>query len=127
MWIKYNPNPVAARVGDCAVRALAKALGIDWEKAYLLLVKNAFLMGDMPSGNNVIGAVLRQNGFKRYIVPNECSDCYTLKDFCKEYPKGLYVVGMDGHIVTVVSGDYYDAWDSGNEAPIYYWTKEEEN
>lgn len=126
MWIKYNPNPVAIRVGDCAVRAIAKALDTDWEKAYLMLAKNAFVMGDMPSGNNVIGAVLRQNGFKRYIVPNECPDCYTLKDFCKEYPEGKYVVGMDGHIATIIDGDYYDAWDSGDEEPIYYWHKEKE-
>ena len=34
-YIPYNPNPVARRVGDCAVRAVSKALGVDWEQAFL--------------------------------------------------------------------------------------------
>ena len=28
MYIEYNPNPCGRRVGDCAVRAISKAL--DW-------------------------------------------------------------------------------------------------
>ena len=31
-WILYNPSPTGRNVGDCAVRAIAKALGTDWEK-----------------------------------------------------------------------------------------------
>lgn len=27
-------------------------------------------------------------------------------------------------MVSVVDGDYYDAWDSGKEVPVYYWHKE---
>jgi hypothetical protein len=27
------------------------------------------------------------------------------------------------HVVTVINGNYYDAWDSGGEVPIAYWTK----
>lgn len=30
MWTYYNPNPIAVRVGDCAVRAVAKAIGCGW-------------------------------------------------------------------------------------------------
>ena len=33
MWKMFNPNPLAARVGDCAVRAVCKAIGADWENA----------------------------------------------------------------------------------------------
>ena len=31
MYIEYNPNPVAVKVGDCSVRAIAKALNMGWE------------------------------------------------------------------------------------------------
>jgi hypothetical protein len=111
-------------VGDCAIRAVAKALNTDWESAYLMIAMNGFAMGDIMSSNNVWGSVLRQHGFYRYIVPNECPDCYTLKDFCAEHPKGLFVVGMNNHVATVENGDYFDAWDSGDELVNYYWTKE---
>lgn len=50
MWIEYNPNPVGRKVGDCAVRAVAKALETTWEKAHVMLDINAIAMGDMPTG-----------------------------------------------------------------------------
>lgn len=34
IWDKYNPNPVGRSVGDCAIRAVAKALDVTWETAY---------------------------------------------------------------------------------------------
>lgn len=123
MWIEYNPSPVGARVGDCSVRAVAKALDTDWEHAYVMIAMNGFEMGDVISSNNVWGSVLRQNGFKRYAVPNTCPDCYTVKDFCRDHPRGTYVLGTSGHVVTAVDGDYYDTWDSGDEIPIYYWSR----
>jgi hypothetical protein len=49
MFKEYNPNPAGRRVGDCAVRAVAKALDTDWESAYIMLTSNGYAMGDMPS------------------------------------------------------------------------------
>ena len=69
MWIKFNPNPTGRMVGDCAVRAVSAALGIDWETAFNLIADAAYAMGDMPSSNSVWGAVLRQHGFYRTAVP----------------------------------------------------------
>ena len=91
MWIKYNPNPTGRNVGDCAVRAVAKALDISWEDAYVRVSTNGYAMGDMPSSDSVWGSVLRQNGFYREAIPNNCPDCYTAKDFCKDNPYGVYV------------------------------------
>lgn len=123
MWVEFNNNPVAARVGDCAVRAVSKALDISWEAAYTRMALNGFLMGDMPSSNNVWGAVLRQSGFNRQAVPNTCPDCYTVADFCRDNPDGIYVLGLDKHVVTAVDGSYYDTWNSGNEPVVYFWYK----
>ena len=65
MWVRYNPNPTGRMVGDCAVRAVAKALDVDWETAYDMIALNGYYMGDMPSSDSVWGSVLRQNGFYR--------------------------------------------------------------
>lgn len=126
MWKEYNPNPTGRRVGDCAVRAIAKALDTDWETAYALIAMNGYVMGDMPSSNSVWGSVLRQNGFYRHIIPNKCPDCYTVEDFCKDYPKGIYVLGLENHVVTIEDGNYFDSWPSGDKPVIYYWSKEKE-
>ena len=121
----FNPNPAGRRVGDCAVRAVAKALNIDWETSYSLIAKNGFYMCDMPSSDSVWGAVLRQHGFNKHIVPNMCPDCYTAMDFVDDHNKGIYVIGFGGHVATSINGVLYDSWNSSNEIPIYYWTKEE--
>lgn len=125
MYIQYNPNPVARSVGDCAVRAIAKALGIDWENAYALIAAAGYRMGDMPSSNSVWGAVLRQRGFRKEVIPDTCPDCYTAEEFAADNPEGTYVLGFGNHVATVVNGDIYDSWDSSQETPVYYWRKEE--
>lgn len=125
MWVEYNPNPVARRVGDCAVRAIAKALDTSWESAYAMIAANGFAMGDMPSSNSVWGAVLRQHGFYRKAIPNTCPDCYTAEEFCRDNPEGVFVLGFGDHVATVVDGDLYDSWDSGSLVPQYFWYKEE--
>ena len=123
MYVYYNPNPVGRSVGDCAVRAIAKALNTTWEKAYVKIATNGFRMGDMPSSDSVWGAVLRMNGFHREGLPNLCPDCYTAEDFCRDNPIGTYVLGFGGHVATVVDGDLFDAWDSSREIPQFFWTK----
>ena len=123
MLVIFNPNPTGRSVGDCAVRAVAKALDIPWEDAYLRMSKNGYLMGDMPSSDSVWGAVLRENGFKRKTIPDECPDCYTAEEFAKDNPHGTFVLGFGGHCAAVVDGDIYDSWDSSNEVPVYFWYK----
>lgn len=122
-WAKFNNNPKKNRVGDCTVRAISKAMMQDWEKTFAHLTAYAFLMCDMPSANNVWGKYLKDNGFCRYLVDDNGKDFYTVKDFCEDNPKGVFILALDGHVVCVVDGYYYDSWDSGNEEPIYYWRK----
>jgi len=126
MWIEYNPNPTGRRVEDCSIRAVAKALDIDWEKAYAEVCAAGFAMGDMPHSNSVWGAVLRKNGFYRESIPNTCPDCYTAEAFLEDHPTGTYVIGFTHHVATAIDGDLYDSFDSTQEIPIFYWYKKEE-
>lgn len=121
MYIYYQPNPCGRSVGDCAIRAISKALNIDWETAYNLIADAGYKMCDMPSSDSVWGAVLRQYGFYKAALPPSCPDCYTVEDFCYDYPEGIYVLGFGGHVATVVDGDLYDSWDSSQEIPVYVW------
>lgn len=121
MYIYYQPNPCGRSVGDCAVRAVSVALNIDWEEAFDILCEFARNMCDMPSADQVWGAVLRANGFYKMAIPNDCPDCYTIEQFCKEHPYGIFVLGCGGHVAAVVDGDLYDSWDSSQEIPVYVW------
>ncbi len=127
MWIEYQPNPAGRRVGDCAVRAIAKALDVDWETAYIMIASAGFAMADMPSSDSVWGAVLRKNGFYRKSIPNTCSDCYTAEDFANDHPEGVYVLGFGGHVATIVDGQIFDSWDSSKGVPQFFWYKGHES
>ena len=125
MWIEYLNNPTGRKVGDCAVRAVSVALGLDWETAYAMIALAGYKMGDMPSSDSVWGAVLRQNGFYKKTIPDECPNCYTAEDFCRDNPEGTFVLGFGGHVAAVKDGDLYDSWDSSKEIPTYVWYRKE--
>lgn len=126
MYREYNPNPAGKRVGDCTVRAISKALGQEWEQTYTALALQGFLLCDMPSANHVWGAYLRSKGFRRSILPDDCPDCYTVRDFCADNPRGSFILALSGHVVAVENGFYFDSWDSGREVPLYYWYRKDD-
>lgn len=126
MYRRYNANPDRKQVGDCVIRAVSAALGRDWETTYAEIALEGYQLCDMPSANHVWGAYLRRKGFTRNIIPDECPDCYSVADFCHDHPHGTYILSLQGHVVAVIDGDYYDTWDSGSRIPLYYWQRKED-
>jgi len=119
MYIFYNPNPTGQFVGDCVIRAITKATGKPWDDVYLGIALQGFAEKNMPSANKVWGNYLRKHGFIRHNI----TGVITVKGFCEYNPLGLYVLGTGTHVVTVENGNYFDAWDSGQEIPIYYFER----
>lgn len=124
-WIEFNNNPVGRKVGDCAVRAISKALNMGWEASYITLAINGMSMGDIMNANSVWGATLRQHNFYRKSLPDTCPACYTVEDFCADNPEGVFVLGTGDHAVTCINGDWYDSFDSGREIPQFVWYRKE--
>lgn len=124
-YISVNPNPLGSYVGDCVIRALSIALDKPWTETYIDVCIHGLMLCDMPSSNYVWGDYLKQSGYKSSTISSECPNCYMVKDFCEEHPSGIYIVGTGSHVLAIIDGNYYDSWDSGDEHPIYYYTKEE--
>lgn len=120
-WIKFNNNPLSKSTGDCVIRAISIATNQSWEQVYSDLSLQGFKMADWGSSNSVWDAYLREKGFKRYVIPNTCPDCYTIGEFAEENPIGTYIVATGSHVVAVVNGEVWDSWDSRNEIPTYYY------
>lgn len=124
-FVYYNPNPANHRVGDCAVRALSKALGKEWEDIYIGLCAEGLFYHDMPSADYVWGMYLRKYGFEQKIISSICPACTTVEKFAQDHPSGRYVVKTQNHVVAIAGGDFFDSWDSGNEIVLYFWEQEE--
>lgn len=120
MFVKFNANPSASRVGDCTIRAISKATGQSWEEVYINVCLTGLCQHDMPSANHVWGDYLESIGYERFVIPQRG---YTVNDFTREHPSGSYILAISGHVVACVDGDYYDTWDSGEEIVVYYWRK----
>lgn len=118
-----NKNPTQKLVGDCVVRAISLAENESWDKTYIALSILGFLMKDVFTSNAVWGAYLMQQGYTRHAISNDCPECYDIETFVEEHPKGTYILCTGSHVVTAISGTFYDTWFSGNEIPQYYWKK----
>lgn len=127
MYEYFNPNPLQKKVGDCVIRAISKLTGQDWDTTYMDIILYGYMLKDMPSSNAVWDAYLIDKGYQKYAVPNTCPVCYTVRDFCADHPKGLYLLAIGTHVVCAEDGKYCDTWDSGDEVVMYFYTKEEIN
>ena len=119
-YIYYNPNPLGKSSLDCTVRAISAVTNQSWDDAFTELCLAAFVVKNMPSTNDALDLCLRSWGFERHF----CEGCRSIAQFAYNHPDGTYILMTGTHVVAVIDGDYYDALDTGNEVPVYYWRKE---
>lgn len=119
MFVFYNPNPKNKSASDCVIRALSVVTGKSWDDVYLDVITQGYIDKEMPSVNSVWGNCLKSIGYRQYFMPREV----TIKEFCKIFKRGEFVIGTGSHAVAVIDGDYYDTSDTGSEIVAYYWTK----
>ena len=126
LYVFQNPNPAANRTEDCVLRAICILEDMDWLSCYWKLCYLGAQMYIVPNNNeSVVRALLLQLGYKSNSLPDTCPVCYTVKDFCLDHPKGKYLLTTNSHAVAVIDGRYFDSFDSGDELPIFMWSKEE--
>lgn len=122
-YIHYNPNPAGNYTIDCVVRAVSKLMDMDWDTAYFKLSIQGFVDKSILVDDKVLGNFLRQYGYRPVPIPDTCPNCYTVRDFAYDHPRGRFLVKTYDHVIAVIDGDYYDSGDSGDEIPIYYYRR----
>lgn len=122
-YIYYNPNPKNKKTSDCVIRMLCRIYGFTWNESYDELSKIVHREYEMPSSNFIWETYLKQNGFSKVTLPPTCPDCYNVRSFALDHGYGPYVACTGSHVVAVIDGFYYDAWDSGDEVVSYYFER----
>lgn len=125
-WIEYNPNPKSnTKATDCSIRAYCAAENIKWEDAYDIACEYGKENSMMPNDAKNCDAVLMQHfGYEYHkFKKDEKETNDTVKNFCINHPKGIYVLNLSKHLVTVIDGEYYDTWDCGQKKPKGYYYK----
>lgn len=125
MWIYANPNPCRQEEPDCVVRAVCLATGQDWDDVHWDLCILSHYECTMPSVNWLWDLYLRKCGFEKFLLPDACPKCVTVREFAKRYQEGTYVIGTGSHAVCVRDGNWYDIFDSADEVPTYFYRKKE--
>lgn len=123
---KYlNLNPKGRKIGDCAVRAVTLAVGLDYRKVYFDLCKLGDKRSSMPNEIDVLTEYMESFGFKKdSLKVVKGGHRYTVRSFAETHPTGVYFLRVVHHFTTVVNGDWYDIWDCG-DCSVYWWMSKE--
>lgn len=128
-YVYYQPNDkdIKDKYGDCTIRALSKALSINWMDAFLKTIPycmryqtpNIF---NLP--HKLEAEAMQDLGFAYTGVSNKKgSKRPTVDSFAKDHPEGIYICNVANHEVAVVDGKYFDTWDCGDCSLYGYYTK----
>lgn len=121
-WLAYNPNPQLNKTTDCTIRAYCAAEGIDWEIAYGIACDKGKELALMPNDDKTVHEILENYFGYEYVKLTKDEKC-TVKEFAIDHTKGRFILNCTHHLVTVVDGEYWDSWDSGEKKVKGYYIK----
>ena len=124
-WVYANPNPCRREEPDCVVRAICLATGKSWHEVHSELCRLSSERCTMPSVNWLWELYLRKHGFEKFLLPETCPSCVTVREFARRYLDGTYIIGTGSHAVCIRDGDWLDTWDSSDEVPTYFFRRKE--
>ena len=128
MTFNYNDGGRAkagykGSVGDCAARAMAIALNIDYKTAYNELAQANKNKGFAKSARNgiykdIYSDVLAKHGW----VWNPAPKFVGRKAKCSDLPTGTVIARQAGHYVAVTNGIPQDIWNCSEKMVYGYWS-----
>lgn len=117
MFVYYNRNPNNEIIGDCVIRAISTALGIDYYKVLNMLYKNSNYFNCDMLVKDCYKKIFDDYGLIEYTPKIE----KTIKEVAEDFFDKKLVVRVPGHLVACLYGDIYDIWDCSNEIVDTFW------
>lgn len=111
---------------DCTTRAISCALNLRWKDVLYEQFKYALQLCDMPDSIKVVNETLVHYGFVKHSYPRG-QKRETVDQFCKNHPKGIFILNLAGHLTCVKDGLFYDVWDCSHKTAYNYYEISLEN
>lgn len=115
MYKYHNANKYKHSINDCTIRAISVATGSTWDDVYEELSTEARHMGLMMDSVEFIEQYLDD----RY--ERTCHYSKTVNEFIEEFPQGIYLLSMPGHLSCVIDGVNIDTFDTRNRRMWCAW------
>lgn len=117
---------------DCVIRAMMVATGWTWEQVFNALVPICLKLKDVPNSDAVYKKFFSTMGWEAKKV-EKIEDDYdyyrmrfpTIREFAAMHRKGTYIITIQGHMVCIKDGDWYDVWDCSGYKVRKYWVVNE--
>ena len=121
----HNVNFKGKITGDCVVRAIALASGIDW-KTEIMREANFDINTGYIARSDVAKYLEYIGGWEKHKMPkHEDGTRYTVRELAEELKNEPcpVIVSVANHLTCVVNGQIRDLWDCGYKCVGNYWTK----
>lgn len=117
MFQYYNENPNGYHIPDCVIRAITRALNIDYYQVIKMLKLNADELGC---------ECLNVKCYERLLdfdlkLPHFVSHNKTAEDVANDFKDNILLLRMDGHLSCSIYGCINDIWDCSNEQITDFW------
>ena len=121
VWVEENLNPDGKKIGDCGVRAIAKATGKSYETIEEELIE---LLREIKFRN--YSTIYTEYNNRRCVhkLSFPAKKGYKRMDaetFARTFPNGRYVLNLAHHMVACVDGKIYDIWDCSKKCVYSAW------
>lgn len=114
----YNANPLGKNEEDCVCRAISTILSED----YNVIKKKLHLIAELFDCDELCMCCYQHLLDKVYGLKkmNYCKGM-SIKKFLHTFPKGKFLIRVNGHLTCAKNGKVFDTWDCTKEIIDVVW------
>lgn len=113
-----NTNPLGEIEEDCVCRAISLALNQD----YYVIQEKLCLVGKLFDCVSLCIACYKH--LLDYVYNLDRIEEYqghTIEEFMNDFPMGIYLIRIEGHLTCIIDNVCYDLWDCRNKIVDIIW------
>ena len=132
-FIKSNPREKVfpkkqrtkknVQTGDCVIRAIVHATGMDYKTVFDGLLDKSKETLFLPNQKQTYEKFLESHGWvKRRPMRNDSNKTYEVRHFPAK-ARGRYIITTTSHLTAIVNGKHMDSWNCGEWRANSYYEK----